>query len=407
MKNLINYDDSLKILNNLNFKVKSKEKIFLSNTLGRILAEDIVAKENSPAFATSGMDGYAIIANNQSQGTLKLIDKNPAGSVVESSVENGVCIKTFTGSLMPNGADTLIPVENVEVIDETTIKIIEEVPAGFAVREVGENYQNGEVLIKAGTTIGFAEIGVMASLNIVQVAVYTQPIVSIASTGSEILDLGEPQTNDAQIRSSNHLTVEALAKKAGAQTIQLGIIEDDIESITEMMTHALDNSDIVVTTGGVSKGDYDFVQDVVKERLGAELLFHGVNIKPGKPLLIAKKGDKLIISLPGFAYSSTVTAILFLLPMIYKKMGSTKTLPIVKAKIQQDFKLKMKKTIFTACNVSYINNEYVIDFEGKKQGTSAILTNMLGSPALLMQTHDSEDLKSGDLVDIVLLNELK
>ena len=406
MKKFMNYEESLIILNNLNFKAKTKEKLFLTNADGRVLADDVVADNNSPEFITSGMDGYAIKFDDQENELINIIDINPAGEVVQSEVTNGVCIKTFTGSLMPKGADTLIPVENCEVIGNS-IKITQKVQKGFAIRDVGENYKKNEVLIKKGTTIGFAEIGVMASLNITQATVFSQVVVSIASTGSEILDLGEVQTNDAQIRSSNHLTVQALAKKAGARTIQMGIVKDDIESITDMMSSALENSDIVVTTGGVSKGDYDFVQDVVKEKLGATVLFHGVNVKPGKPILIAKKGDKLIISLPGFAYSSTVCAILFLLPMIYKYEGSNKTLPIVKARINQDYKLKMKKTIFTACNVKYENNEYIIDFEGKKQGTSAILTNMLGSPALLIQQEDSEDIKAGDLVDILLLNELK
>ena len=406
MRNFINYDESLTILSNLNFKAKTKEKNFLTNSVGRALAIDIIANDNSPEHPTSAMDGYAIKCDDQKLENLKIIDKNPAGSIVESEVSNGVCIKTFTGSLMPKGSDTLIPIENVEVVDDE-IKIIKEVPNGFAVRKIGENYRKDEVLIKEGTIIGFAEVGVLASLNISQVPVFCMPTVAIASTGSEILDLGETQTNDSQIRSSNHLTIEALAKKAGANTIQMGIVKDDIESITNLLKTALDKSDIVVTTGGVSVGDYDFVQDVIKEKLDAEVLFHGVTIKPGMHMLVAKKDEKLIIALPGFAYSSTVCAILYLLPMIYKFEGANKKLPIVKARINQDFPRKMNKTIFTACNVKYEDNEYKIDFEGKKQGTSAILTNMLGSPALLIQKDNSEDIKAGELVDILLLNELK
>lgn len=406
MRNFINYDESLNKLNNLNFKAKTKEKLFLTNAIGRVLASDIVADHNSPEFPTSGMDGYAIKFEDQEKESIKIIDKNPAGTVVESSVENGVCIKTFTGSLMPEGSDTLIPIENVEVIGDE-IKVTKKVPFAFATRNVGENYAKDEVLIKEGAIIGFAEIGVLASLNIAQIPVYCMPTVAIASTGSEILDLGEMQTNDAQIRSSNHLTIEALAKKAGANTLQMGIVKDDIDSITNLLETALDKSDIVVTTGGVSVGDYDFVQDVIKDKLQAEVLFHGVTIKPGMHILAAIKDEKLIIALPGFAYSSTVCAILYLLPMIYKFEGANKQLPLVKARINQDFPLKMKKTIFTACNVKYEDNEYKIDFEGKKSGTSAILTNMLESPALLIQKEDSENIKAGDLVDILLLNELK
>ncbi len=406
MRNFISYEESLKILSNLEVKKRTTEKLFLTNAIGRVLATNIIADENSPKYPTSGMDGYAIKHEDQKNEIIKIIDKNPAGCVVESKVENGVCIKTFTGSLMPEGSNTLIPIENVEVLEDK-IKILKEVPFGFATREVAENYKKGEVLIKKGTIISFAEIGVLASLNISQVHVYCMPTVAIASTGTEILDLGESQTNEAQIRSSNHLTIEALAKKAGANTIQMGVVKDDIQSITELLENALEKADIVVTTGGVSVGDYDFVQDVIKQRLKAEVLFHGVTIKPGMHILCAIKNDKLIISLPGFAYSSTVCAILYLLPMIYKYEGSNKKLPIVKARINQDFPLKMKKTIFTACNVKYEDNEYKIDFEGKRKGTSAILTNMLGNPALLIQKENEQDIKAQDLVDILLLNELK
>ncbi|RXK14250.1 molybdopterin molybdenumtransferase MoeA [Halarcobacter mediterraneus] len=405
MRDFINYEQSLNILYNLNFKGNTKEKLFITNAQGRILAKDVIAKNNNPEFKTSGMDGYAIKAEDQKLNRLKIIGKNPAGEVIKEEVTNGTCIKTFTGSLMPKGSDTLIPIENVEVENDEII-IKKEVPSKFAVRDIGENYKKGEVLIKKGTTIGFAEIGVLASLNISQVEVYTKPIVSIASTGSEILDLGEEQENDSQIRSSNHLTIEALAKTAGAQTIQRGVVKDDIDSITKLLQSSLEVSDIVVTTGGVSVGDYDFVQDVVKEKIGAKVLFHGVKIKPGMHILIAQKDNKLIIALPGFAYSSTVCAILYLLPMIYKYENSNKKLPIVKAEITQDYPQKMAKTIFTACNVFYEEGKYKINFEGKKQGTSAILTNMLESPALLIQQENGENLKKGDFVDILLLNEL-
>jgi molybdopterin molybdotransferase len=406
MRNFISYKESLEILNNIKIKKQTTEKLFITNAVGKVIAKDIVADHNSPELPTSAMDGYAIKYEDLNSDLIEIIDKNPAGSVVESIVTNLKCIKTFTGSLMPQGSDTLIPIENVEVFDNK-IKIIKEVPFGFAVREIGENYKNNEILIKKGTVIGFAEIGVLASLNISQIEVVSNPLVAIASTGSEVLDLGEIQTNASQIRSSNHLTLEALFKSNGANTLQMGIVKDDIDSITNLLESALQKADIVVTTGGVSVGDYDFVQDVIKDKLKAEVLFHGVTIKPGMHILVALKDGKIIIALPGFAYSSTVCAILYVLPLIYKFRDSKESLPIVKARINQNFPRKMPKTIFTACNVKYINDEYIIDFEGKKQGTSAILTNMLESPALLIQNDDSKDINSGDLVDILLLNHLK
>lgn len=406
MRNFISYDKSIEILNNINITKITTQKLFIVEALGKILAKNIIANHNSPEFPTSGMDGYAIKHSDIANDFLTIIDKNPAGSVIETEVSSGCCIKTFTGSLMPKGSDTLIPIENVEVIEDK-IKIVKPVPSGFAVRSIGENYAKDEILIKKGTTIGFAEIGVLASLNISMVEVIVNPIISIASTGSEVLDLGEEQTNASQIRSSNHLTLEALFKKNGADIIQMGVVKDDMDSITTLFETALKKSDIIVTTGGVSVGDYDFVQDVIKDRLKAEVLFHGVDIKPGMHILVAIKDEKIIVALPGFAYSSTVCAILYVLPLIYKFRESKQTLPIVKARISRDFPRKIPKTIFTACNVNYTNGEYQIDFDGKKMGTSAILTNMLESPALLIQKDDSVDIKKGDLVDIILLDNLK
>ena len=406
MRNFISYKNSIEILNNIQLTKQTTQKLFITQALGKILAKDVIANHNSPEFPTSAMDGYAIRYEDLKSEFLEIIAKNPAGYVVESEVSLNKCIKTFTGSLMPKGSDTLIPIENVEVI-ENKIKIKKEVPFAFAVREIGENYKKDEVLIKKGTTIGFSEIGVLASLNISQIEVFIEPTIAVASTGSEILDLGDIQTNDAQIRSSNHLVLEALFKSNGANTIQMGVVKDDMTSITNLLETALLKANIVVTTGGVSVGDYDFVQDVIKDKLNAQILFHGVNIKPGMHILVAIKDEKIIVALPGFAYSSTVCAILYVLPLIYKFRNSNEKLPIVKAKITKDFPKKIKKAVFTACNVSCVNGEYLVDFEGKKEGTSAILTNLLGNSALLVQAEDSSDIKAGDLVDILLLNNIK
>ena len=406
MRTFISCDKSIDIINSINLPKFTTQNLFIIDAIGKVIAKDVIANHNSPEFPTSGMDGYAIRYEDINQEFLEITCDNPAGFVVDSKVASGVCIKTFTGSLMPKGSDTLVPIENVEVIDNK-IKITKSVPFGFAVRSIGENYKKDEVLIKKGTTIGFSEIGVLASLNISQIEVFIEPTIAVASTGSEILDLGDIQTNDAQIRSSNHLVLEALFKSNGANTIQMGVVKDDMTSITNLLETALLKANIVVTTGGVSVGDYDFVQDVIKDKLNAQILFHGVNIKPGMHILVAIKDEKIIVALPGFAYSSTVCAILYVLPLIYKFRNSNEKLPIVKAKITKDFPKKIKKAVFTACNVSCVNGEYLVDFEGKKEGTSAILTNLLGNSALLIQAEDSTDIKAGDLVDILLLDNIK
>lgn len=397
----MHFDESMQIIEDQKITHYKTKKLYLMESLGYVLAEDIIADHNSPAFPTSAMDGYAFKHEDIALGRLRIASINPAGSELKEEVLGGSCIKTFTGSLMPKGADTLIPIENVEV-DGDEIVIKEEVPFGFAVREVGENYAKGQKLIAKGTMIDFPQIGVMASLNVISPLVYEKPVVSILSTGSELLELGQTQTNDAQIRSSNNYILEAIAAKYGGRALQMGCIRDDKQSIKDAVAAALEKSDIVVTTGGVSVGDFDFVKDVIAE-LGAEVLFKGVRIKPGQHIMVARKGDKFIVGLPGFAYSSTVTALLYLLPLIAKLQQGRSTLRKVKAVLDEPFKKRAKKTEFTACNLRLIDGRYHIDFREKKVGTSAILTNMLGEVALLFTGEEEGSREKDEEVTVLLL----
>ena len=379
------------------------EKVFLDDALGHTLAEDIVANHNSPAYPTASMDGYAIKHEDMQLGKLGIRGINPAGSFSDEELLGGEAIKTFTGSLMPKGSDTLIPIENVEV-DDGDIVIKEEVPFGFSVRPVGENYQEGEVLIHKNQKLGFAEIGVLASLNIPQVLVYKRPRVSILATGSEVLDVGEVQQNPAQIRSSNQFTLYALAKKAKADVVRLPLQKDDKENLRASIMSALDHSDIVVTTGGVSVGDFDFVKDILSD-LDARYITEGVILKPGQHIKIVKVGKKYIFALPGFPYSSTVTFILYVLPVIRFLSGLEPKLAIKRAILRKSYKKKSKKTEIVVANVSYEDGQYYLDFDGKKSGSSAILTNMLGNVALMIVPEESGDLEAGDSVEFIDLNE--
>ncbi len=399
---MMHFEESMALIEGLEIERYKTKRLYIMEAVGHVLAEDIVADHNSPEFPTSAMDGYAIVHEDQAMGRLKIASINPAGSALRDKVIGGTCIKTFTGSLMPEGADTLIPIENVEV-DGDEIVIKEEVPQGFSVREVGENYAKGQKLIEAGTKIDFSHIGVLASLNIVHVTVYEKPVVSILSTGSELLDLGEIQTNDAQIRSSNNYVVEAIVKKYYGHPMQLGCIKDDKESITTAISDALAKSDIVVTTGGVSVGDFDFVKDVIRE-LGCDVVFKGVRVKPGQHIMVARKGDKFIVGLPGFAYSATVMALVYAVPLIAKLQRGRNPLKMVKATLKEPFNKRAKKAEFTACNVSLVQGEYYVDFKGKKIGTSAILTNMLGDIGLLFTSEEDSSKQVGDEVMVMLLD---
>mgnify|MGYP002630910460 CR=1 FL=1 len=398
---LLSYETSQNMLDLLHVNNTRSENVALNSSLGRILAEDIVAKYNDPQFATASMDGYAVLHSDLDNESIEILGTNPAGSDEQRVLSSGECIKTFTGSKMPEGSDTLIQIENVRVQDGK-IFIEEAVPFGSSVRPIGEGYKAGDILIKKGTKIGFAQVGVLAGLNKVMVKVALRPRVAVIATGSEILDLGVESDNPAQIRSSNNYTLGALFEQAGAEVIQLGTVGDDRDSIMQTFENALSSADILVSTGGVSVGDFDFVKDIVP-RLGAEIVYKGVAIKPGKHILIASRENKFILALPGFAYSSTVTAILYALPLVAKMLGRDKAYTTVAAKLSEDFKKRSRLTEFTACNVSVEDGEYFVDFEGKKVGSSAILTNLLNSSALMVTGEDDGNLEKGTYVNVILL----
>ncbi|SFV64656.1 Molybdopterin biosynthesis protein MoeA [hydrothermal vent metagenome] len=397
----ISFETSQNMLDLLQVNSKRYERVPLSDALGRVLAEDIAAKHNDPQFPTASMDGYAVRFEDLQKGELIVLGDNPAGHDEKRVLGEGESIKTFTGSMMPEGSDTLIQIENVTFSDGK-ITINEMVAKGNAVRPVGEGYSAGEILIEKGTKIGFAEIGVMAGLNCVMVKVALRPRVAVIATGSEVLDLGEHSDNPAQIRSSNNYTLAALFEQSGAEVIQLGTAPDERDAIMKTFENALESADIVVSTGGVSVGDYDFVKDIVP-RLGAEVVYKGVGIKPGRHILVAQRGEKFFLALPGFAYSSTVTAVLYVLPLIAKMLGKARPYKTVAAKLQEDFKKRSQFTEFTACNVVVEDGEYFVNFKGKKVGSSAILVNMLHNSALMIAGEEDKFLEAGTYVNVILL----
>ena len=399
---MISYETSQNMLSLLPMGGVRSERVFLGNALGRILAEDIVASSDYPSHPTASMDGYAIRHADLAEfDTLVIEGDNPAGADTIGEVSSGMCIKTFTGSLMPSGADTLIPIENVRV-EEGEIVVEKPVPLGFAVRPVGESYREGETLIPKGTKLGFAQIGVLAGINRVMVSVAQRPRVAVVATGSEILDIGEEASHPGQIRSSNSYTLQALIEQLGGECVQMGIVGDERAAITGRFDEALRSADIVVTTGGVSVGDYDFVKDIVP-RLGAEVIFKGVNIKPGQHVMVAQRGEKFVVSLPGFAYSSTVTFILYAAPLMARMMGVENPFEPIEATLKVPFSKRTSKSEFTACNLSFTDGRYWVDFEGKKTGSSAILTNLLGDAALMICGEEDSDLDAGTQVRVIKL----
>ena len=394
----ISFEESIHLVNeNLPTKKRVK-KVGLEEALGYVLAEDIVANFDNPSFPTASMDGYAI-KHSDIDKEIKIIGSNPAGSFEFDSLKEGEAVKTFTGSFVPNGADTLVPIENVEVKDNI-LKVITKVDKNFSVREVGEDFKKGEILIKKGTKITFAEIGVMASLNIPIVEVVDKAKVAVIATGSEILDLGETG-NIAQIHSSNNYTLSSLGRFLGYDVTNVGLVKDNKKEIQKKILNALEVNDIVVTTGGVSVGDFDFVKEIVSN---FEIVFHGVNIKPGQWVMIGKFGEKYIISLPGFPYSSFVTFLLYVVPFADKISGLNSLLTI-KAKLKDNFKKVNPKTQFVAVNISFENGELFVDTRGKKKGSSGILTNLINNFALMKLDVGLYELDKNSEVEVIIYNK--
>ena len=395
------FDETLKTLEASITTEFGIENLFVGEALGRFLAVDIVAFENNPTHETSSMDGYAIRCVDQELGVLRLSDFVPAGSETHGVVHKGECVKTFTGSLMSEGSDTLVPIENVEVKDGL-VHITSAVPKGFAVRPVGENYKAGEVLIKKGTKIGYAQIGVMAELGMVQVEVFMRPRVAILSTGNEILDFGEPKISSAQIHSSNHVTVEAILRQLGCETMRFKLIKDDKAMIERQLKHALMWSDIVATTGGGSVGDFDFIQDILTD-MHIENIIDGSYMKPGRHIRVVKAGHKYIYALPGFPYSASVCTFLFIAPLLRKMRAQNFVLPTIKAYMGEPYKKRSKFVEFTACTLRFNEGQLIVDLEGKKEGSSAILNNLLENAVLLRVEKEVQKIEKGEMVEVVLL----
>ncbi|WP_456470999.1 molybdopterin molybdotransferase MoeA [Caminibacter sp.] len=391
----ISFEESIRILNENLPEVKGSERVFLENALNRVLAEDVVAKYDNPYMPTASMDGYAVKYEDIGK-EIKIIGRNPAGTFEYNEIKEGEAVKTYTGSFMPKGADTLVPIENVEVSGDI-LKVIKKVQKGFSVRPVGEDFKKGEVLIKKGTLLKPGEIGVLASLGVPVVSVVKKPVVSVLATGEEVVDLDE-EYKMGQIRSSNNYTLTALGRNFGFEAHNLGIVGDNKKAIKEKIVEALKNSDVVVTTGGVSVGDFDFVKEIVGE---FEVLFHGVNIKPGQWVMLARAGDKYIVSLPGFPYSSFVTFLLYVVPILESLEGK-KVLRKIKARLSHPFEKKFAKYQFVAVNIEYKEGEFYVDTFGKKQGSSGILTNLINNKALMCLPEGLYNLDAGEMVDVLV-----
>ncbi|ARQ99924.1 molybdopterin molybdotransferase MoeA [Campylobacter porcelli] len=389
------YNENLQNLLNLAPKWDFIERVSLDRALGRILADDIVAKSPYPAYPTSSMDGYAIKFTNQNN-KIKVINIAPAGSSDDIAISENECVKTLTGALVCNGADTIVPIENVKLSGEY-IEIIKPVSQGFAIREVGESYKESELLLSSRTKLGYCELALLAELGHSYVNVLVAPRVAILSTGSEILDIGQNKEHKAQIYSSNSISISSLVRDMGCEPIIMPIIKDDKEAIKNALFNALNSADFIITTGGVSVGDFDFMKEIARE---AKIIIDGVAIKPGRHIKVAKINDKFIFALPGFAYSAIVTCVLFFKEFIGQIFGVNTTNKF-KAILKDDYIKRSPFEEFSAATITNENGTLLISTKSKKIGSSAIIGNLSNGAVLMRVPSHKDGLKASEVVEYI------
>jgi len=382
------------------------EKIPILDALGRVLGEDIVAERDNPPWDNSAMDGFAVRWEDirqehaiQKPVTLSIIEDVPAGKMPSKTVESGQAIRIMTGAPIPKGADTVLKVEDTEHTLES-VRVFKPEPKGSNVRPQGEDVRKGECIIAKGTQIRPGEAGMLAILAKSFVFVYQRPRVAILSTGDELADLDE-RFSEEKIINSNSYGIAAAVQDAGGIPFLLGIARDNPAALKEKISHGL-TSDILVLSGGVSMGDYDFTKAVFRD-LGAEVNFWKLAIRPGQPLAFGKIQGKLAFGLPGNPVSSMVTFEQLVRPAMLKMSGHRSYgRPLVQAVFQEKFSKRTDRRHFLRGVLTREEGVFKVRTTGD-QG-SGILTSMVKANCLIDVPVDVERLNPGDLVTVQLLS---
>jgi molybdopterin molybdotransferase len=385
-------------------ETKGVEKVSLDDALGRILAEDIIARRSNPPMDNSAMDGYAVITADIQSATpdnpvkLEVVDHVPAGSLAEVTLKSKQAIRIMTGAPIPPGADAVLMQEDTDK-NGNGILAKDKTEVGENIRLAGEDVKEGDVVIRKGVTITPSHIGMMAVVGRSNIYVSQRPTVAILSTGDEIIELDGNPTGPC-IYNSNGYMLAAQIRSAGGIPCYLGVAKDDEKDLMEKFDWAL-KCDIVVSSGGVSVGDYDLVKATL-EKMGNEMAFWKVAMKPGKPLAFGKIGQIPIFGLPGNPVSSFVSFEQFARPAIKKMMGAREILPrTVQAKLTRTIHKKTGRLHFMSAVVSWDNGEYTVA-PAEEQG-SGVLKSTVNANGLLVFPLEKDELKSGELVIVQLL----
>lgn len=382
------------------------EKISILEALGRVLGEEIVAERDNPPWDNSAMDGFAVRWEDirqeqaiQKPVTLSVIEDVPAGTMPSKAVGCGQAIRIMTGAPIPRGADTVLKVEDTEHTSDS-VRVFKPEPKGANIRPQGEDVKKGECIIAKGTRIRPSEAGMLAILAKPFVFVHQRPRVAILSTGDELADLDE-RFSEEKIINSNSYGIAAAVQEAGSIPFLLGIARDTPMALKEKISQGL-NADVLVLSGGVSMGDYDFTKAVFRE-LGAEMNFWKLAIRPGQPLAFGKIQGKLAFGLPGNPVSSMVTFEQLVRPALLKMSGCRSYgRPVVQAVFQERFFKRTDRRHFLRGILTMEEGVFKVRTTGD-QG-SGILTSMVKANCLIDVPVEVEKLNPGDEVSVQLLN---
>ncbi len=386
-------------------RVLGTEEVALRGALGRVLAEPLSVPHDVPPFECSMVDGFAVrsedvaAAGEEAPVALRVAGAVPAGTVWGNPIEGGTCVRLFTGSALPPGADAVVMFEWTSW-DEAHAYVERPAPPGANVRSRGADLREGETALEAGATLRPQELGMLASIGAVRVRVGRRPRVALLMTGDELLGPDEALRPGA-IRSANQETLAAQATLAGADPIDLGIARDDPAELARAIERGR-GADVIVTSGGVSVGDHDEVRAAF-ERAGVERVFWRVAMSPGKPVLFGTWNGALVFGLPGNPVSSMVAFECFVRPALRRMQGDREPERVhVPARLAAAMRGAGTRRHFARVNVERRGAELVaIEVEPKGSGN---LRSMVRANGLAVVPEGTQTLRAGEIVDVLLLD---
>ncbi len=388
---MMKLNDALEIISNSVSNILATERIALTEISGRILAEDIYSDMNFPSFDKSAMDGYAI-KKGEIKLNLRVVEFIPAGKVPEIEVVNACCSKIMTGAMIPKGADMVVKVEDVERNGDF-IKVIRPSGKNNILLE-GEDIKKGDLILSKGRKLNSVHAGLLASVGAVAPLVYKKPLLSIISTGSELVS-PDKTPGPSQIRNSNSSQLQVLAMESGTEVIEATQVDDDEQRIFNMVESALAKSDIIVLTGGASVGDLDFTSRVF-DGLKAATHFTRLAIQPGKPVLFATIGNKYLFGLSGNPVSSFVQFQLLLKPLIAGLIGNKEADRTIKLPLSEEkTRKKAERQLFFPVIINDNMEVQAVEYHG-----SAHLNSYQSANAMACFPIGVKILKKGDIVDV-------